>query len=390
VNATALASPAPRSSWAIGGLGVSAVVAVLCELDVWAPLPFVGHQSHRLLLGAVFLATSIALAFRRKAPLTVLGFVYTINALLYLAVAAPEALGSFLPPLVALYAVGRYSPARNLVLAAPLALLGTALHELRDPQFQLGGPTIFFWAMLTAAWPLGRAFRQREEAVEALAERAQRLERGREEEAQAARAAERERIARELHDIVGHGVSLIVLQLVAASGMLEKPDPAAASAILKTTERSARQTLAEMRRLLGLLDESESASLTPQPGLSDVDRLVADTRAAGLDAELAVRGDPVALPAGLELAVYRVAQEALTNVIKHAQPASARVNVTYGAQDLQIVIADDGDSQPALPDGGRGIAGMRERVALYGGDLNIGPRPGGGFAVSARFPIEDA
>jgi signal transduction histidine kinase len=365
-------------------------VLVLSELDVWAPLSFVGRQAHRPALSLVFLAGSLALIWRRRAPLAVLAFVYTSGALLYLAVGAPEALGTFLPPLVALYSVGRYSEARSLVLAGPLVLLGTALHDLEDPQFKLSGPAIFFWALLAAAWPLGRAFRQREQTVEALSRQADELQRAREAEARAAVAAERARIARELHDVVGHGVSIVVLQLVATLGMLDSGDLTAARQRLLATERSSRQTLAEMRRLLGLLDEDDAASLTPQPGLAELERLVADTRTAGVEVELVVSGEPVELPAGLELSAYRVAQEALTNVIKHAQPATARVHLSYAPGELAVEVADDGDRPPGSLDRGRGIAGMRERCALYRGELTVGARPSGGFQVRARFPIEDA
>jgi signal transduction histidine kinase len=309
--------------------------------------------------------------------------------LLYLALGAPEALGTFLPPLVALYSVGRYSEARSLVLAGPLALIGTALHDLKDPQFRLSGPAIFFWALLAAAWPLGRAFRQRERAVDALSQQAEELKRGQEADARAAVAAERARIARELHDVVGHGVSIVVLQLVATLGMLDNGDLTAARQRLLATERSSRQTLAEMRRLLGLLDEDETVSLAPQPGLAELERLVADTRAAGVEVELEVWGEPVELPAGLELAAYRIAQEALTNVIRHAQPATAQVRLSYSRDELVVEVADDGARPPGSLDGGRGIAGMRERVALYAGQLTVGARPAGGFEVRARFPIED-
>jgi signal transduction histidine kinase len=286
--------------------------------------------------------------------------------------------------------VGRYSEARSLVLAGPLALIGTALHDLKDPQFRLSGPAIFFWALLAAAWPLGRAFRQRERTVETLWRQADELRQGREAEARAAVAAERARIARELHDVVGHGVSVIVLQLVAALGMLDNGDLTAARQRLLATERSARQTLAEMRRLVGLLDEDAAASLAPQPGLAELERLVADTQTAGVEVDLVVGGQRVALPAGLELAAYRVAQEALTNVIKHAESATAHVRLWYSPNDLVVEVADDGDRPPGPLDGGRGIAGMRERVALYAGDLTVGVRPTGGFGVRARFPIEDA
>jgi len=390
VNALAVARPSRRLPWTARDALLAGFVALLCQLDLWFPLPFVTRESHRVVLGIVFLATSLALVFRRRAPLLVLAFVYAVGSLMYLAIGAPEALGTFLPPLVALYAVGRYADLRALPLAAALALLGTAIHELQDPNFELSGPAIFFWAMVAAAWPLGRAFRVREETVRSLSRRAADLELSRDAEAKAARAAERARIARELHDIVGHGVSVIVLQLVAASGMLEKGDEQAARVRLVATERSARETLAEMRRLLELLGEDETAALAPQPALADLERLVDHARDAGLPVELVVRGEPSELPAGLELAVYRVAQEALTNVIKHAQPASARVRLTYAPEEIRIEVRDDGRAPAHLGGGGRGIAGMRERVALYGGELEVGPRAQGGFEVSARFPVGEA
>jgi signal transduction histidine kinase len=365
---------------------LAALVAALSMMDVWAPLSFVTREGHRPLLSVVFLADSLALVWRRRAPLAVLAFVFTSESLLYLAVGAPEALGSFLPPLVAIYSVGRYSEPRSLVLAAPVALLGTAVHEIEDPQFKLSGPAIFFWALLAAAWPVGRAFRLREQAVVTLSRQAEELQRRQEAEARAAVAAERARIARELHDVVGHGLSVVVLQLVAALGMLESGDQPAARQRLLATERSARQALAEMRRLLGLLDEGD-ASLAPQPGLSEVERLVEETRAAGVEVDLELSGEPVELPAGLELAAYRVVQEALTNVIKHAQPARAHVRLAYGAGEFAVEIDDEGQMLLDPVEGGRGIAGMRERVALYEGELTIGPRARGGFGVRARFPV---
>jgi signal transduction histidine kinase len=390
VDAHAFMLPRRVLSKPSGDVLLAALVVALSEIDVWAPLSFVGRQTHRPALAIVFLACSLALVWRRRAPLAVLAFVYTSSSLLYLAVGAPEALGTFLPPLVALYSVGRYSEARSLVLAGPLALIGTALHDLQDSQFRLSGPAIFFWALLAAAWPLGRAFHQRERAVDALSRQADELRHEREAEARAAVAAERARIARELHDVVGHGVSIVVLQLVAALGMLDNGDLTAARQRLLATERSSRQTLAEMRRLLGLLDEDDAASLAPQPGLTELERLVADTRAAGVEVELVVSGDRVELSAGLELAAYRVAQEALTNVIKHAQPATAHVRLAYSPSELVVEVADDGDGPPGSLDDGRGLAGMRERVALYAGELTVGVRPQGGFGVRARFPIEDA
>jgi signal transduction histidine kinase len=251
---------------------------------------------------------------------------------------------------------------------------------VKDAQFTLSGPAIFFWALLAAAWPLGHAFHRRALAVETLSQKA--------EETRAAVAAERARIARELHDVVGHGISVVVLQLVAAQAMLERGSQDAARERLAATERSGRETLAEMRRLLGLLDEDD-ASLAPQPGLRELDQLVTETRAAGVDVDLDVHGEPVALPPGLELAAYRVVQEALTNVIKHAHPRRAHVVVDYEPDTLVIEVLDEGQKRPAPLDRGRGIAGMRERVALYGGELTVGPRPSAGFAVHARFPVHE-
>jgi signal transduction histidine kinase len=373
-----LALPWPRRAASPPSFDVAlaAAVAALSLMDMWAPLSFVTREHHRPLLSVVFVAMSLALVWRRRLPLVVLAFVFTAGSLLYLAAGAPEALGSFLPPLAAIYAVGRYAEPRALVLAAPVALLGTAIHEVKDPNFTLSGPAIFFWALLAAAWPVGHAFRRRALAVEEL---------------QVTRsadiAAERARIARELHDVVGHGISIVVLQLVAALGMLETRDHDAVRKRLAATERSARDTLAEMRRLLELLDE-HGASLVPQPGLSDLERLITDTRAVGVDVNLEVMGDPVELPVGLELAAYRVIQEALTNVIKHARPCRARVRVAYGNSELAVEVLDEGAAAPTVRAGGRGLAGMHERVALYGGVFEVGPHADGGcFCVSARFPL---
>ncbi|MBV9803774.1 MAG: hypothetical protein JO130_11305, partial [Solirubrobacterales bacterium] len=336
VQARAFMRPALEWRFPRGDTVLAAAVAGVCQLDVWNTPGFVPREGDRLALSLVFLASSVALLWRRRAPLAVLALVYTVSPLLYLAVGAPEALGTLLPQLVAVYSVGRYSDVRSLVLAAPLVLLGTAIHELKDPHFALNGPTIFYWALLAAAWPVGHAFRQREQTLWALSEQADELQRRQDAEARVAVMAERARIARELHDVVGHGVSVVVLQVVAALGLLEKGELNLATQRLLTTERSAREALAEMRRLLGLLDENDDASLVPQPGLSELGDLVAQTRAAGLAVELTVRGQPMELPAGLELAVYRVVQESLTNVMKHAQPASAHVLLSYERNDVVI------------------------------------------------------
>jgi signal transduction histidine kinase len=223
--------------------------------------------------------------------------------------------------------------------------------------------------------------------AEMLAGRARRLTAEGEQLAHAAVESERARIARELHDVVGHGLSVIVLQLVAAGTLIEKGDTAGARARLASTERSARDALAEMRRLLDLLDDGEAPSLSAQPGLGQVDRLIADTRAAGADVELEITGMPLELPTGLDLAAFRILQEALTNVLKHARPPHAHVRVSYETDAVVVEVRDEGRDAHGTSPGGRGLPGLRERVSLYAGQLELGPQPGGGYLVRARLPV---
>jgi signal transduction histidine kinase len=373
---------------------VAGVVALLGQVDVWVPGLAIAHMvGPRPVNAAGYLACSLALLWRRPAPLAVLAFIVTVSSAQYLAVHASEGLGAFLPLLIAFYSLGRCADARALVAGAPLALLGLAVHELRDPVFELGGSTVTFWFVLAAAWPLGRAFRRRHLAAEELSDRARSLELDREQRARAAVAAERARIARELHDVVGHAVSLVVLQAVAGLGLLDKGDTRQARARLSTVETTARQALAEMRRLLELLDEGDEDGprpLYPPPGLARLAELSGQVGASGLPAELVIRGDLTGLPPGLDLAAYRIVQEALTNTLKHAGPAHAVVTVCRSHEVLEIQVTDDGRGGPAPDSGGRGLPGMRQRARLYGGELQVGPRADGGFRVHARFPLASA
>lgn len=376
--------PLPRPR---GDLLVPLAIAAVTQVEVWVPYG-VGHLvGPRPLVALVYVLTAAALYWRRRAPLAVLAFVLSVDSALYLAFGAPEGLGTFLPPLIAFYAVGRYASDGSLVLAAPLVALGTAVHELKDPEFALGGSAAF-WAILAAAWPIGRAFRTRALAADRLAERALELERNRTELAREAVAQERTRIAREMHDVVGHAVSVLVLQLVAALDLVDAGDSAGARARLVRSEQSARQALAEMRRLLALIDEDDPhGQLDRQPSLRDLERLLEDARSAGAELELTVNGEPRELPAGIDLAAFRVLQEALTNVLKHARPPRAAVRLAYEPDAVVVEVADEGRQlTPARP-GGRGLIGMRERVSLYGGEFACGPWSGGGYAVRARLPL---
>jgi signal transduction histidine kinase len=219
---------------------------------------------------------------------------------------------------------------------------------------------------------------------------AERLRRAQAEHLAATRRAveqERARIASELHDVVTHNVSVMVVQAGAARQVLDI-SPGEAREALLAVEASGRTAMTELRHLLGLLAPAGDEILRPQPGLGQLPSLIARVRAAGLPVELCVTGTQVSLPAGMDLAAYRVVQEALTNIIKHAGPATAQVRLRYGAEDLLIEITDDGGPPGAPAGDGRGLIGLRERISLYGGQLDAGPRPAGGWRVCAAIPLQ--
>jgi signal transduction histidine kinase len=225
-------------------------------------------------------------------------------------------------------------------------------------------------------------------AVE-LEERTARLEGEREERTRAAVAEERRRIARELHDVIAHTVSVMTVQAGAARLLLDE-EPERAAGPLLSVEESGRQALTEIQRLLGVLGEDEGEiAFGRQPGMADLDTLLEHARQAGLPVEQAVEGEPIELPPGVDLAAYRVVQEALTNALKHADPASAQVIVRFGREALDLEITNDGRTESTGDEGGHGLIGMRERISLYGGELHAGPEPGG-YAVRARLPVEPA
>jgi len=292
------------------------------------------------------------------------------RALAGLAVAAPGA---------AIYILAGSGIVGGQSVAAP----GAAIYILAGSGI-LGGQShaasLFFAPEILACWLLGVFVRTRRQAA-SLAGRNAELER----QAERAVAAERARIARELHDIVAHHLSVVVLQ---AAGARASGRPAAGA--LEKIEHSGRQALTEMRRLLGVLREPrEEPGLTPQPGLGELAALAESVRAAGLPVHLAMDGDHATLPAAVDVSAYRIVQEALTNVLKHAGPAHAEVAIGCVAGAVTIEVTDDGAGIPAAgaQPGGQGLVGMRERVAIFGGELLAGPRPGGGFAVRARLPL---
>lgn len=245
-------------------------------------------------------------------------------------------------------------------------------------------------AFLTGAvWLGGRYTRSRRAQLADLRERARRAESERDARARAAAAAERARIARDLHDVVAHSVSVMVVQADGGAYALDH-DPQATRRALKTISETGREALAEMRRMLGVLRASDEYGYAPRPGLADLDDLVAQVRGAGLPVELTVDGERRELPASLELVVYRVIQESLTNTLKHGgKGATARARLHYGEGTVEAAVYDDGTGSGAASDGlGHGLIGLRERVGMYGGAVTAGPRSEGGFAVVARLPVE--
>lgn len=240
------------------------------------------------------------------------------------------------------------------------------------------------------AFLVGYIYRSNSRRTAELRERAERLERERHAEARAAVAEERSRIAREMHDVVAHSLSVMVVQAEAAEEMLGV-DPERARTPLVAVQDTGRTALGELRRMLGVLREQggDGAALAPQPGLAGLDELVAQVRAAGLPVRLRVEGERRALPSGVDLSAYRIVQEGLTNTLKHAGPARAEVVVSYGHRHLDLRVSDDGRGHdPASNGDGHGLVGMRERVALYGGELRAGPAPGGGYLLTARLPLD--
>ncbi len=259
----------------------------------------------------------------------------------------------------------------------------------RDPS-ENGPDSIGVGLFVTASWAVGIGWYRRAQHTAEIEARAERAEQEREARARVAVAEERSRIARELHDVVAHSVSVMVLQTSGVRRLL-RPEQESERDALVSVEQTGREALAEMRRLLGVLrPEGEDAELAPAPGLDNLDRLISQVRAAGLPVELQIEGDPAPLPAGIDLSAYRIVQEGLTNALKHAGPAHASVVVRYGEDDVEIEVADDGSGPADIAGGGYGLAGMTERVKLFGGEFESGPRNGGGFVLRARLPMPTA
>jgi len=382
--------------FAVVGVGLTAVATWTSTSLIGTPL-----TGPPWLLAVLPLLIGGPLLLRRRAPLLMWVIVWAGISLQALATHQPPE-G---PELVFVLCAGSYALAAHatvgraiagLAVAVPgLTILTMATHQSAlgtvTPRAWLGGQvqagTGFLAGEILVFWLAGVFVRARRQAA-ALAEHNAALTR----QAEQAVTAERARIARELHDIVAHHLSVVVLQAAGARASGQASD-----GTLEKIEHSGRQALTEMRRLLGMLHEQdEEPALTPQPGLSELPTLAESVRAAGLPVHLVVDGGGVTLPAAVDVSAYRIVQEALTNVLKHAGSAHADVSIGYVEDAVTIEVTDDGPGvQAADPvwaeaaQGGRGLTGMRERVALFGGELRAGPKPDGGFTVRARLPIGD-
>ena len=359
-------------------------LAVVAQVEIWvAPVP--GPRGAVVLL---VLLSQLPLLFRRRFPFAAPVCVFVAYAALSFAhTAAVSSLDTnTFTLLLAFWAIGGQDDLRQVAAGVAIGFASIAVLVKQDARIEpvdAVGVLITGAGLALAAFTLQRRARRTAE----LEERADRLERERAERERAAVAEERRRIARDLHDVVAHSVGVMTVQAGAARLQLDH-EPGRARAPLLAVEEAGREALAELRSLLGMLRRDDGdLMLTPQPGLADLEDLVAQARLAGLPVELSVQGTPAPLPPGVDLAAYRILQEGLTNTRKHAGPARASVAVRYQPDALELEIIDDGRT---VPNGGagHGLVGMRERTALYGGQLEAGARPQGGFAVRARLPLK--
>ena len=360
------------------------LLAVVAEIKVWI-VPGAGPKVVFIIASLLW---TLPLLLRRRFPFAAPVFTFAVQAA---ASAADPALGVETTALVALllsfWVVGAENERGQAIAGAAIGFASIAVVAELDVRVGLENSV---WGVIlgSVVCLIAYALQQRAKRAAELEERASRLERELEERAHAEVLAERTRIARDLHDLVAHSVSLMTVQAGAAR-LLLPADPARARESLRSVEETGREALADLRRLFGIVRSEEGdAALTPQPGLARLDALLEQTRTAGLPVEVAIEGERRLLSPGVDLTAYRIVQEALTNALKHAGPARAQVTIRYGREVLDLEITDDGRRTRNGEGTGHGLVGMRERVALYGGEFEAGPRRRDGYAVHARLPIE--
>lgn len=372
-----------RRSWAFD-IAVAAVVGVLGQLEAWWGIGSTHRQGPLWVQSLLYAATALLLVCRRAAPLHVLSAMVAVSLVEFVAVGSPEGFGVSLAPVIATYTVGNRLPWRRswvaLVLSAVVWEAWAALDPLNSTWTERVSALVWL-APSIIAWLLGALVRLSRLNVE------QRRV-NREQQASQAVAEERNRIARELHDVVGHSVSVMTVQASAVRRRLTT-EQAVERQALEAVEATGREALAEMRRMIGMLRQSGAgAVLEPPPGLGQIDRLVENFRSAGLPVSVTVTGSPRELAPGLNLTAYRLVQEGLTNTLRHADsPARVEVSIDYQPDRIELAVRDDGRRAGSAQVGvGSGLLGMRERVAVYGGTLVARDRSEGGFEMVAGLP----
>jgi signal transduction histidine kinase len=359
------------------------VIAGLFTVAGLTELAFRGSLLPREITLVLFM--TVPLAWRRRAPLPSAVLVATAVAV---SGATPTDLHLILAALpFAMYSLGAHASDRAAVIGIVVALSALWTSVGIKSTDNAARDIISIAVVVGTAFAVGRIMRDRELRTVASTDRAAALEREREDDLRRATSEERARIARELHDVIAHGVTVMVVQAGAADQIIER-DPAAARQALVAIQDSGRQALTDLRRLLGLVRDDDAMRLAPPRGLRDLDALVDEMRRAGVPIEVETRGTPTDLPAGVDLSAFRILQEALTNVLKHAGEARARVVVAYAPTAIELEVVDDGRS--TSHGHGHGLVGMRERVMLYGGTLQAGPAEHGGYRVWARLPLDGA
>ena len=388
-----------RRQWAFDVLLAVVCLAVTLAVNLSGSESVSANRDPDAVTVALTVLSVASIALRRRFPLSVLAV--TLAGVLGLVLVKGTVGMATIGPFIAAYTAVTLGSARNSRRAIALVIMALALTLILDPVDLSSEGAIISGAAFAGVILLSTSTRARREAAEAdvrAAEQQVTLERARadaeRERASLTATQERLRITRELHDVIGHAMSVMVVQAGAAGRLLDTADPTRGRAAVAEIENTGRRAMAEMRALLGVLRDGETegdqSPRTPAPTLDDVRPLVTRVGQAGLPTTLAVHGSPRAVPPGVALAAYRIAQEALTNCLRHSGATCASVAVTYRSTELEVLVTDDGTG---LTHGsvelvaGHGLAGMRERVAAYGGDLTIGDRPGGGFRVRARFPV---
>ena len=381
-----------RLEWGLDLLLATALTgAALYDIWLGPLLASNGIPGPRLANTVIFVLAGLALVLRRRVPVATL-FVVVAAVLIQREIFAPDSdqapFESFLALLVVFYSAGAHAAPRRAAIGGTIA--GAAIVGADLPYLIAGNPrldTIPSWIFMGTVWLAGWAFRRQRTQSARLEDRAVILEREREQRARVAVTEERARIARELHDVVAHSVSVIVVQAQAAQRLIDGEQHEARRA-LGSIETSGRQALVELRRMLGILRRTgEEPTLDPQPRLGQLDALVEQSREAGLPVEVSIEGEAKPLPLGVDLSAYRIVQEALTNTLKHAGPAHAWVAIRYRDDEIELEIIDDGTGTGKGGGSGHGLIGMRERAALYGGIFESGEREGGGYFVSVRLPL---